>query len=134
MAKPMLVTLALVLLLLDYWPLGRLPGLAPQSQEGVMSLPPPGRNFKGYRWLLWEKLPLLALVAASCLVTLRAQAGSGTVMPLAIRPLGARLASSLVAYIEYIVKMFWPYPLRFYYPLAPVPWCEATWPAWPRCP
>ena len=127
MAKPMLVTLPLVLLLLDYWPLGRLAGSAPQPQEGVMRLPPPGRSPRSWRWLLWEKLPLLALAVASCLVTLKAQAGSGTVMPLAIRPLAVRIASSLVAYLEYIVKLFWPYPLSCFYPLAPVPWWEAAW-------
>jgi tetratricopeptide (TPR) repeat protein len=56
-----------------------------------------------------------------------AQKGSGSIMPLTIRRLDARIASSLVAYVEYVVKMFWPYPMLFFYPLAPVPWWEAVW-------
>ena len=76
MAKPMLVTLPLVLLLLDYWPLGRMqagvvptPGLAGQSEPG------PGRIKLVYWPLIKEKLPLFALAAASCLITVMAQKG-----------------------------------------------------------
>ena len=104
MAKPMLVTLPLVLLLLDWWPLGRF-------------------GAKGWRRLLGEKVPLLALVAASCLLTLRAQAGA--MASLQQIPLAGRLANALVAYVGYLAKMFWPSRLAVFYPH---PW--PALPAW----
>jgi len=79
-----------------------------------------------YWQLLQEKIPLFALTALSCLLTVAAQKGSGAVMPMAFRPLGPRIANALVAYVQYLVKMFWPYPMIFFYPLAPVPWWEAA--------
>ena len=127
MAKPMLVTLPFVLLLLDYWPLGRVAGLAPIPAGSSVSPPTPGLMKKGYWQLIWEKIPLFILAAASCLITVLAQEGSGSVMPLAIRPLDPRIVNTLVAYIKYLVKMFWPYPMIFFYPLAPLPWWEAVW-------
>jgi protein O-mannosyl-transferase len=126
MAKPMLVTLPFVLLLLDYWPLGRMgAGTIPEADQELMTR---GHRLKQVYWpLVKEKIPLVGLAAASCLMTLLAQEGGGTVMPLAIRPLNARIASSLVAYAKYLVKLFWPYPMIFFYPLTPVPWWEAVW-------
>jgi tetratricopeptide (TPR) repeat protein len=126
MAKPMLVTLPFVLLLLDYWPLGRMQtGTIPGTGREIKMIV---HRLKQVYWpLVKEKIPLLVLAAASCLVTMLAQEGGGTVMPLAIRPLAARIASSLVAYANYLVKLFWPYPMIFFYPLAPVPWWEAAW-------
>lgn len=95
MAKPMLVTLPLVLLLLDCWPLDRV----------------------GLRWrLLWEKLPLLALSAASCVVTVLAQHSGGAVASLQEVPIGQRALNSAVSYVAYIVKMIWPSKLSVFYP------------------
>jgi hypothetical protein len=125
MAKPMLVTLPLVLLLLDYWPLGRTGRIGPASGGRGESPSAP----TGYWLLIREKIPLFALAAASCLITVLVQRGSGSVMPLAIRPLDARIASSLVGYVKYLVKLFWPYPMVFFYPLTPVPWWETGWAA-----
>jgi hypothetical protein len=82
---------------------------------------------KGYWQLTWEKIPLFILAAASCLITVLAQAGSGSVMPLAIRSLDPRIANTLVAHVKYLVKIFWPYPMIFFYPLAPLPWWESVW-------
>lgn len=127
LAKPMLVTLPLVLLLLDYWPLGRTADPAPLPDGVAGSAPPLGPPKKVYWQLIREKVPLFALASISCLITMRVQMGSGAVMPLDIRPLDARIASALVAYVKYLVKMFWPYPMIFFYPLAPVPWWEAVW-------
>ncbi|MGO8761450.1 MAG: tetratricopeptide repeat protein [Desulfobaccales bacterium] len=128
MAKPMLVTLPLVLLLLDYWPLGRIqagmvptPGRAGQSPSG------PGRIRRLYWPLIKEKLPLFALAALSSLITVMGQKGAGSMMPLAIRPLEARIANALIAYLKYLVKLVWPYPIAFFYPLAPIPWWQAVW-------
>jgi tetratricopeptide (TPR) repeat protein len=126
MAKPMLVTLPLVLLLLDYWPLGRLRGLVPGAVPSGARQPSSG-SFKRLVWpLLGEKIPLLALAALSCLVTLVAQKLSGSVQSLTLLPLGTRLANALAAYVKYALKMFWPYPMSFFYPLAPVLWWQAV--------
>jgi len=97
MAKPMLVTLPLVLLLLDYWPLDRWAS---------------GRD----RSLILEKLPLLALAAVFGMVTLYAQEKVGAVAPLGEIPLGSRIATALVAYVWYPLKMFWPTRLGILYP------------------
>jgi len=122
MTKPMLVTLPLVLLLLDYWPLGRTPaGMVPATVIPGESAPRLEPSRQVYWRLIKEKIPLFVLAALSCLITLAAQKGSGAMMPLAIRPLAARIASSLAAYVTYLTKFFWPYPMAFFYPLAPVP-------------
>ncbi|MGO9555709.1 MAG: tetratricopeptide repeat protein [Syntrophobacteraceae bacterium] len=54
------------------------------------------------------------------------QADNGAVTSLAIRPMGPRIANALAAYVEYIVKLFWPYPMVFFYPLVPVVWWQAA--------
>lgn len=92
MSKPSLVTLPFALLLLDYWPLRR----------------------TRIKRLILEKAPLLALSAASAVVTYIAQAGTGAVA--SDYPIGVRAANALTAYIAYIGKMFWPVRLAFPYP------------------
>jgi protein O-mannosyl-transferase len=96
MAKPMVVTLPLVLLLLDYWPLGRLG--------------------QGWRKATWEKLPLLALSGADAAITLLAQGHGGAVKTL---PFGARLENATHSYTVYILKTFWPSRLAVFYPYPP---------------
>jgi tetratricopeptide (TPR) repeat protein len=98
-AKPMLVTLPLVLLLLDRWPLGRL------------------RRRADLPGLVAEKAPLLLLAAAASLLTLRAQGEA--VVPLAAIPARERVASAAVAAVSYLGKTLWPDPLAVYYPRAP---------------
>src|SRR5207302_726442 len=95
MAKPMLVTLPCVLLLLDYWPLRR-------WQAGARVR------------LLLEKAPLLAMGAAMSAVTLRAS--QALVMPLADFPLGMRVSNALVSCVRYLGKLVWPSDLAAYYP------------------
>ncbi len=99
MAKPMLVTLPFVLLLMDYWPLGK-------AAEGKMDL----------RRAVVDKLPLVALSVASCWVTMLVQARGGAVRMLGELPIGERLANVPVAYVEYIGKMIWPSGLCVMYP------------------
>ena len=127
LAKPMLVTLPFILLLLDYWPLGRLqagaPAAAKQGRAGKSKSPRPQ---KLYWQLLKEKIPLFALAAGSCLVTLAAQKGSGALQSLGQIPLDLRVANALVAYVKYLLKLFWPFPLAFFYPLTPTPWWQAV--------
>jgi Tfp pilus assembly protein PilF len=101
MAKPMVVTLPFVMLLLDYWPLNRM-----RSGEcGV-------RNFAR---LLLEKWPFFALSAASCVITFLAQRGA--IASLKIVPLDYRLGNMPVAYAGYLLKMIWPAHLAVFYPL-----------------
>ncbi len=102
MAKPMLVTLPFVLLLLDYWPLRRL------------AWPP---AWESARSLCWEKLPLFALVALSSVLTFLAQHRGGAVASLTYLPLGARLGNAAVTYVAYLGKSLWPAKLAVLYPL-----------------
>jgi len=98
-SKPMLVTLPFVLLLLDYWPLRRWP--EPGSRTA-----PLGR-------LVVEKLPLLVLTVASCVVTIRAQ--SHAIVPLQTFPFHLRVPNVVRAYGDYLVKMAWPVDLVLFY-------------------
>jgi Tfp pilus assembly protein PilF len=101
MSKPMLVTLPFVLLLLDYWPLGRM-------EPAVGGTAPfPGK-------IILEKLPLLALTAASCAITFVAQ--SKLVIPVDAVSLSSRMANTVVAYMAYIGKLFYPVGLAVLYP------------------
>ena len=102
MSKPMLVTWPLVLLLLDYWPLKRMPN----SEFRI-------RNWTG---LLLKKIPFCALAAADGVVTLVFQGRSGVVKTVADYPVGARLENLLVAYGRYLGKICWPADLAVYYP------------------
>jgi Flp pilus assembly protein TadD len=103
MSKPMLVTLPFVLLLLDYWPLQRVPG----SGLGLA------------RWsrLVLEKGPFFALAAASCVVTFIVQQHGEAVVTLTSYPLRFRLENAVVAYVEYLLKSVWPVHLAVIYPL-----------------
>jgi tetratricopeptide (TPR) repeat protein len=114
MAKPMLVTLPFVLLLLDYWPLGRLQwpqkaseGALPQSGSArVMSI-----------WhLVREKIPLFVLSAASCVVTYIAQQSGGAVTSIEYLSLKLRIINAMTSYLGYIVKVFYPSHLAVFYP------------------
>jgi tetratricopeptide (TPR) repeat protein len=106
LAKPMLVTLPGVLLLLDYWPLGRLRG-GRQS-----AWPDPGR----LRAALLEKLPLLALAAASSVVTYVVQSEAGAMEHGDALPLGVRLPNASLAAVAYLRDALWPAGLAVFYP------------------
>ncbi len=141
MAKPMLVTLPFVLLLLDYWPLGR----AGSGEQGAGKQPEKGR--KGERekgktcnvrfeicdlksslpdsrsplpapcsslLLLLEKLPWLVLAATSCVVTYRAQGAA--VADVQLLPLPSRIANALVSCVAYLRQFFYPAGLAAFYP------------------
>jgi protein O-mannosyl-transferase len=93
MCKPMLVTLPLVLLALDYWPLQRTESLAR---------------------LVLEKTPLLALSAASCAATLWAQ--TELIQPTALATPALRIANAIVAVAIYLRQLIWPTGLAVFYP------------------
>ena len=110
MSKPMVVTLPFVLLLLDYWPLGRLQW---QNVRTVSEFDIPGASL--FR-LIWEKIPLFALTAATIIATVVVQEKVGALKSLEAFPLQTRIANALVSYISYMAKMIWPHKLAVYYP------------------
>jgi len=109
MAKPMAVTVPLALLLLDFWPLGRI-----QWPSGGPAL----------RRVIAEKVPLLAMSAVAGALTFMAQRNYGAVVVLGQLPLGARAANALVATVSYMLKALWPVNLAAFYP--PHPHAPAT--------
>lgn len=113
MSKPMLVTLPCVMLLLDFWPLGR------------MTTGPAGRGAAvGYKELIAEKIPFFILAFLSCAITYRAQNTGASVVSAAGLPLAERLANAVNAYAGYIAKTLAPFPLAVFYPF------ERNLPAW----
>lgn len=100
MAKPMLVTLPCVLLLLDYWPLRRISHLL--SRDSLRVVP--------------DKLFLFALAAASSVVTLVVQRQNEAIVSLENLPMATRLANVAVSYVKYIGLMLWPAGLAIDYP------------------
>jgi Flp pilus assembly protein TadD len=104
-AKPMLVTMPFLLLLLDYWPLQRI--VFSQNRLDVFE--------RKNRLLLLEKLPFLLLSVADCVVTFVAQFQSGSVKSFAVVPAAFRLLNIPVAYLTYLKNIFWPFKLCIFY-------------------
>jgi tetratricopeptide (TPR) repeat protein len=118
MAKPMLVTLPFVMLLLDYWPLGRFQleqmtkKAEPQDRKSANS----SSQWRAFHRLIWEKIPFLALVVVSSIVTVVFQRGGGALVQTGILSLDVRIANALVSYLRYIKKMIYPSRLAVFYP------------------
>ena len=93
MSKPMLVTLPFVLLLCDYWPLGRM------------------NDLSDLRRLTIEKIPLFLLAAASSVITLIAQSSAGATASLGTVPLGTRAGNVVVSYGRYLRMLVYPFEL-----------------------
>lgn len=108
MSKPMLVTLPLILLLIDAWPLQRF-----QLSAFNFRLPNP-------RFLL-EKTPFFALTIASCIITFLAQKAEGAVDTFQRVPFATRLSNAVIAYSDYLLKLVWPSKLAILY-LRPEHW------------
>ena len=108
MAKPMIVTLPFVLLLLDFWPLSRFQSIIHERKINV---------FQAFKTLVWEKTPLFVLTAISCVITFFVQQHGGAVASIEALPLKARAANAIVSYTGYIGKMIWPLHLAVLYPL-----------------
>jgi tetratricopeptide (TPR) repeat protein len=109
MSKPMLVTLPFLLLLLDFWPLGRVSRVE-GGGEGKVEI---GCLLR----LFVEKVPFFVLTIASCIATFIAQKGEGAVVSLKTLSFAERLENAIVAYALYLVKMVWPVKLSILYPL-----------------
>jgi protein O-mannosyl-transferase len=143
MAKPMLVTLPFVLLLLDYWPLQRwqkalnmqiLNNTLPLKNKGKQSeavsvtekeIPVPVKS-RGHLIgrLLWEKSPFIFLTIISSIVTLWAQNKGGAVASMKQISFPLRAANAIIAYVSYLGKTFWPVDLAVFYPY------EYSFPFW----
>jgi tetratricopeptide (TPR) repeat protein len=104
MCKPMLVTVPFALLLLDYWPLGRMKRV----------------SFR----LLAEKIPFMVLSAALCVVTYSIQQHGGSVLSVNNLPMSFRIGNALVSYWRYVGEMFWPENLAGLYLRS------GDWPEW----
>ncbi len=116
-SKPMLVTAPFVMLLLDYWPLGRWTS----GPEAV--LPDAAAPRYSARRLILEKLPFFAMVGVVCVLTFLAQRDGGAVIGLSGVPLFMRLNNVINSYVMYAWRTLWPWPLSFFYPYDQVP----TW-------
>ena len=102
LAKPMLVTLPFVLILLDVWPLKRVASIR-QLVPAVI-----------------EKVPLIVLAAASSFITFTAQALSGSVLGLERFSLESRILNSATSYVKYVFVLFYPADLGVWYPFEPI--------------
>jgi protein O-mannosyl-transferase len=141
MSKSMLVTLPFVLLLLDYWPLGRMKRSAVRDQrsEAGDTLHAQRSAFHASRItfhvsrptaqsqianrksqiclpLLVEKLPFFVLAGAASVVTFLVQRRGGAMTVAEYLPLGVRSGNALISYGRYLGKLFWPVNLVPYYP------------------
>ncbi len=106
MSKPMAVTFPFVLLIVDFWPLGRL------AKESVTRL-------------VIEKIPLILMSIASSIVTFLVQRGGGAVVGGDLVPLATRLDNALVSTSVYLLKFVWPTGLAVFYPYAEIPVWQA---------
>jgi Flp pilus assembly protein TadD len=108
LSKPTTVSLPFVLLLLDWWPLGRLgfAPLSPQRRAGEVTL----------LRAVAEKVPLFALSAAAMVATYAAQKSGGATFVLEPYPLGLRAGNALWSCLVYLRKMIWPSDLAIFYP------------------
>lgn len=114
MSKPMLVTVPFLLLVLDFWPFGR--------------ITPPGTT-RQWQALLLEKIPFLLLTLASICVTYLVQEKAHAVTM--VLPFGARLANAVASYWQYLGKTFWPVDLAVFYPHPDTRYPESEqWPMW----
>jgi tetratricopeptide (TPR) repeat protein len=116
LAKPMLVSLPLVLLLLDAWPLRRTVFLRAWLPSPVPSRPGESRHGRSLFAALLEKLPLFGLAAGSALITLAAQRAGGAVQPMEALSLPQRLATAALGTVTYLGQAVWPRGLCFFYP------------------
>jgi Flp pilus assembly protein TadD len=130
MAKPMLVTWPFVMLLLDYWPLGRFDvATALRRRAGAKAASDVGapRHSEAatVARLIIEKIPLFALVAASAVITSVAQSYAGAVRTFTEVSITLRLSNALASYAKYFLLTFWPNDLAVFYPFP-----AAGIPAW----
>jgi tetratricopeptide (TPR) repeat protein len=117
LAKPMLVTVPFLLLLLDYWPLLRLNGhLRRQGDESSSSGRRRGDRLDYVYGPIVEKIPLLCLVAAAAVLTFYAQHTGKTVISMDAIGLKLRIENAIISYVRYLIMLVWPSSLAVFYP------------------
>ncbi|HTA30472.1 MAG TPA: tetratricopeptide repeat protein, partial [Candidatus Cybelea sp.] len=121
MSKPMLVTLPLVLLLLDYWPLKRSEIFPAESSGGLPRRDKPGGTACWPRLVL-EKWPFFLLAAVSAVITFVVQRGAGAMKGVSALPVSWRIENAIISYCRYLGKLFDPVDLSVFYPR------QAEWP------
>ncbi len=110
MAKPMVISLPVVLLLLDYWPLGPQPGLPVKNSFA-------DRVSRIFSWRnLRPKVPFFLLAAVSGVITYIVQSEAGSTTLSSVLPFGVRIQNAIVAYATYVAKTFVPSPISVFYP------------------
>ena len=107
MAKPILVTVPFLLLLLDYWPLERTRGR--RTEDG-------GQRKSSLGWLIIEKIPFLVLSVVSSIITFLTQKAGGIIYDTKTVPLTDRAGNAFLSYARYIGKLFVPRNLAVFYP------------------
>jgi tetratricopeptide (TPR) repeat protein len=135
MSKPMVVTLPVILILLDYWPLNRLESrkiaaiptnvmpVSINKEEKQTKFQADERKLPETRiagiiplWQIWEKIPFFVLSAVIVIITFYNPNQQKT--SLKAFPLGSRLANAPVAFVTYLEKTFWPHDMAVFYPFS----------------
>jgi tetratricopeptide (TPR) repeat protein len=120
LAKPMLVTLPCVFLLLDFWPLARFERGKDETPVAAETV-----SFKAVAGCVGEKWPFFGLAAISCVITFFAQKNGGAVVTLTHVPLSYRIENAPIAAVKYVLKLFWPADLSPMYLLERIYWWQA---------
>jgi Flp pilus assembly protein TadD len=119
LAKPMLVTLPFLLLLLDYWPLNRFiaeHAKTTEKKNKINSATSAVSAVKSPVWLIIEKIPFIALSVISSVITFLVQLSGSAVAFINVLSLKDRIANAFLSYARYTGKLFWPQNLAVFYP------------------
>jgi len=118
LSKPMAVTLPFALLLLDYWPLGRLKWAGKDAAENITHAESarPSRHSLSAVYLVLEKVPLFVLSAILSAVTYISQQSGDVIKSIEMFPLKSRILNAATSYLSYIIKIFYPNNLAAFYP------------------
>lgn len=106
-SKAIMITLPFVFLLIDYWPLGRYRAMSSEQVES---------GYKIAGRLIGEKAPFIFLTMVSSMITIWAKSFDSGLVELEVLPFTERLSHTIVSYIAYLGKIFWPVNLAVYYP------------------
>jgi protein O-mannosyl-transferase len=117
LAKPMLVTLPFVLLLMDFWPLKRIGfPMSEHQTEKIQINFPRAKGISAYVLVILEKLPLFACALVAIHISSLSIKSVGLIISTADVPMGLRISQAIVSYALYLGKMIWPVNLTFFYP------------------
>jgi tetratricopeptide (TPR) repeat protein len=123
MSKAMVATIPLLLLLLDYWPLGRM-RLSAQNSVSNTSTLPRGLELRTFRKLVREKTQYFVLAILSIVIAYLIMRSEGAVQMLPGDSWITRVTTPFISCATYVAKMFWPVNLAVFYPR------PQNWPAW----